>query len=205
MPEAGIDYPRTLGEFTAWFADEAACLAYLARLRWPDGFVCPRCANVGAWRMSDGLYRCAACRARTSATAGTILAKTRTPLRTWFQAAWYITGQKQGVSALGLQRALGLGSYETAWTWLHKFRRAMVRPGRDKLSGRSRWTRVTSAASRPASAASARGRRRSPPSPSRSAGTGWAASAFDLLENAIGHDPEPYTQIRGGPTSPHNR
>jgi transposase-like protein len=135
VPEAGVDYPRTIGELNAWFGDEAACLAYLARLRWPDGFVCPRCASTGAWGMSDGLYRCRSCRARTSPTAGTIFAGTRTPLRNWFQAAWYITNQKHGVSALGLKRALGLGSYETAWAWLHKFRRAMVRPGRDQLAG----------------------------------------------------------------------
>ncbi len=135
MPKAGIDYPRTVGELNAWFPDDAACLAYLTRLRWPAGFVCPRCANVGAWLMSDGLSRCTACRARVSPTAGTIFAGTRTSLRMWFQAGWYITNQKQGVSALGLQRALGLGCYETAWAWLHKFRRAMVRPGRDRLSG----------------------------------------------------------------------
>ncbi len=85
--------------------------------------------------MGDGLYRCAACDRRSSATAGTIFAGTRSPLTLWFAAAWYITNQKGGVSALGLQRALALGSYETAWAWLHKFRRAMVRPGRDRLSG----------------------------------------------------------------------
>jgi len=135
VPQAGVDYPRTIGELNAWFPHEAACLAYLERLRWPMGFVCPRCAATGAWRMSDGLYRCMGCRARTSATAGTIFARTRTPLQSWFQTAWYITNQKHGVSALGLKRALGLGSYETAWAWLHKFRRAMVRPGRDRLAG----------------------------------------------------------------------
>jgi transposase-like protein len=68
-------------------------------------------------------------------TAGTIFQDTRTPLRVWFRAMWYVTSQKNGVSALGLQRVLGLGSYETAWVWLHKLRRAMVRPGRDRLSG----------------------------------------------------------------------
>jgi transposase-like protein len=69
-------------------------------------------------------------------TAGTIFQDTRTPLPTWFGAMWWVTNQKTGVSALGLQRALGLGSYKTAWTWLHKLRRAMVRPGRDRLTGR---------------------------------------------------------------------
>ena len=81
--------------------------------------------------MSDGLLRCRCCRGRTSLTAGTVFQDTRKPLRMWFLAMWFVTSQKNGVSALGLQRVLGLGSYETAWTWLHKLRRAMVRPGRD--------------------------------------------------------------------------
>jgi transposase-like protein len=115
--------------------DELACLDYLARLRWPGGFVCPRCAATEAWQLSRGLWRCASCRRETSVTAGTVFAATRLPLETWFAAVWYVTNQKLGVSALGLQRVLGLGSYETAWAMLHKLRRAMVRPGRDKLAG----------------------------------------------------------------------
>ncbi len=134
-PRPGVDYPESWSELLAWFPDEAACLACLERLRWPAGFVCPGCGGGHGWRMGDGLYRCAACDRRSSATAGTIFAGTRSPLTLWFAAAWYITNQKGGVSALGLQRALALGSYETAWAWLHKFRRAMVRPGRDRLSG----------------------------------------------------------------------
>ena len=82
-----------------------------------------------------GVFRCKACDGSTSLTAGTVFQDTRKPLRTWFLAMWFITSQKNGMSALGLQRALGLGSYETAWTWLHKLRRAMVRPGRDRLTG----------------------------------------------------------------------
>ncbi len=85
--------------------------------------------------MSAGLLRCRNCHGRTSLTAGTVLQNTRKPLRMWFLAMWFVTSQKNGVSALGLQRVLGLGSYETAWTWLHKLRRAMVRPGRDGLAG----------------------------------------------------------------------
>lgn len=85
--------------------------------------------------MTDGLLRCRTCHGRTSLTAGTIFQDTRKPLRMWFLAMWFVTSQKNGVSALGLQRVLGLGSYETAWTWLHKLRRAMVRPGRDRLTG----------------------------------------------------------------------
>jgi len=85
--------------------------------------------------MGRMLFRCTECDLETSLTAGTLFQDTRKPLRLWFQAMWYVTNQKQGVNALGLQRLLGLGSYHTAWTWLHKLRRAMVRPGRDRLSG----------------------------------------------------------------------
>jgi len=136
-PQAGVDYPRNWHELLEWFSDEGACLRYLERLRWGEGFTCRFCGSVdgGWWQMADGLRRCAACRAETSVTAGTILAGTRTPLVSWFAAVWYVVNQKQGVSALGLQRVLGLGSYQTAWAWLHKLRRAMVRPGRDALEG----------------------------------------------------------------------
>lgn len=79
---------------------------------------------------------CASCGMQVSVTAGTIFDRTRTPLPIWFRAIWWVVAQKNGASALGLQRVLGLGSYETAWTWLHKIRRAMVRPGRERLSGR---------------------------------------------------------------------
>src|SRR4249919_808011 len=135
-PLSGVDYPRTFQEMEQGFRDEAACRDYIRRLRWPDGFICPHCGVSGEpWMMSDELLRCRSCRGRTSLTAGTIFEGTRKPLRTWFLAMWFVTSQKNGVSALGLQRALGLGSYETSWTWLHKLRRAMVRPGRDRLAG----------------------------------------------------------------------
>ncbi|MGH3132038.1 MAG: IS1595 family transposase [Gaiellaceae bacterium] len=131
----GREYPRTLPEFNAWFPDEAACAAYLGRLRWPDGFRCRRCDGRRGWWLTRGLWRCAACRKETSVTAGTIFADTRLPLTTWFAAAWQVTNEKPGVSAQSLQRSLGLGSYETAWTLLHKLRRAMVRPERELLGG----------------------------------------------------------------------
>ena len=129
------DYPTTILQFEAQFATEEACREYLVALRWPDGFRCPNCAHAKAWRTQRGLLHCALCGHQTSTTAGTIFQDTRKPLRLWFRAMWHVTSQKSGVSALGLQRVLGLGSYETAWVWLHKLRRAMVRPGRDRLSG----------------------------------------------------------------------
>lgn len=132
----GVDYPRTFQEVDEWFRSDAACREYIQRLRWPKGFICPRCGWTGEpWMTSRGRLHCQGCQGQTSLTAGTIFQDTRKPLRMWFMAMWYVTNQKNGVSALGLQRVLGLGSYETAWTWLHKLRRAMVRPGRDALSG----------------------------------------------------------------------
>ena len=122
-------------EFQDSFTTEDGCREYLFQLRWPEGFRCPRCGNRRAWAMQRRLFRCSECDLETSLTAGTVFQDTRKPLRLWFQAMWYVTNQKQGVNALGLQRLLGLGSYHTAWTWLHKLRRAMVRPGRDRLAG----------------------------------------------------------------------
>lgn len=131
----GTDYPRTLPEFDKWFPSEAACLAFLRRIRWLEGFRCPVCNCGDAWPTKRGHLRCSGCQRQVSATAGTLFDGAHKPLRSWFQAIWYITTQKQGVNALGLKRVLGLGSYRTAWAWLHKLRRAMVRPGRDRLTG----------------------------------------------------------------------
>ncbi len=129
------DYPKTLLELEERFRSEADCLEYLFRIRWPEGFVCPCCNSNDAWSTGRGLFMCKRCNRQTSVTAGTIFHRSRKPLALWFRATWHITTQKYGANALGLQRVLGLGSYNTAWQWLHKFRRAMVRPGRDNLSG----------------------------------------------------------------------
>ena len=133
-PIGGVDYPRTWPEFLAFFPDEKACFAYLERVRWPDGFRCPVCGHGEAWRTRRRLWVCGSCQRQTSATAGTLLTGTRTPLVSWFMSIWQLTNQKHGLSAMGLQRLLGLRSYETAWAHLHKLRRAMVRPGRDPLT-----------------------------------------------------------------------
>ncbi|HEY6422262.1 MAG TPA: IS1595 family transposase [Pseudonocardiaceae bacterium] len=134
-PVRGVDYPATYQQLVSWFRAEQDCLDYLARLRWPQGFVCPACGWTRFWRTGTGLWMCTECERRTSVTAGTIFHRTRTPLSTWFAAIWFVTSQKNGVSALGLQRVLGFSSYETAWAWMHKLRRAMVRPDRERLSG----------------------------------------------------------------------
>src|SRR3990172_5573665 len=124
-------------EFRAGSPGEPACARYLERLRWPEGIVCRACGERRGWRTGAGRWWvCAGCSLKTSVTAGTIFDKTRTPLQTWFAAAWFVTSQKHGLSALGLQQALGLGSYQTAWMMLHRLRAAMVRPERERLSGR---------------------------------------------------------------------
>lgn len=128
------EYPETVREFRAWFPDDAACRAYLERIRWPHGPQCPRCEQSEIWVMKPPFHRCAACRHDFTVTAGTLFADTRLPLSLWFEAIWHVVNQKQGASALGVQRVLGV-SYPTAWRWLHKLRRAMVRPGRDRLNG----------------------------------------------------------------------
>ena len=125
----------TLEEFEEKFNKEEACRDYLFELRWPNGFKCPKCGNNKAWPIGSVLFECSKCNHQTSVIAGTIFQDTHKPLTLWFRAIWWVTAQKNGASAQGLQRILGLGSYRTAWTWLHKLRRAMVRPGRDKLSG----------------------------------------------------------------------
>lgn len=128
-------YPKNLVELMDIFPDEEACLEYLRVLRWPDGYQCIRCACKKTLKIGRGLYRCQSCKYEGSVISGTLFQDTHKPLRLWFQAMWYVVNQKSGVSASGLQKALGLGSYHTAWEWLHKLRRAMVRPDRDKLSG----------------------------------------------------------------------
>lgn len=129
------NYPTTVFEFEERFSTEEACCQYVAQLRWPEGFCCPRCGHMNSWLTKRGLYRCCQCDYQVSVTAGTIFQDTRKPLRLWFRVIWEITSQKNGVSALGLQRILGFTRYETVWIWLHKLRTAMVRPGRERLSG----------------------------------------------------------------------
>src|SRR5665647_1748807 len=133
--QGGAQYPRSLGEFQSWFATDAACLDYLEWLRWPDGFVCPRCENVGGWRVSDGSFKCTRCKAQTAVTAGTLFDRRRTPLTVWFQVCWEFATAKDGVSALAVKRTLQIGSYQTAWAMLHRLRSVLIRPGRELLSG----------------------------------------------------------------------
>jgi transposase-like protein len=128
--------PRTLLELQARFPDEAACVAFLRAVRWPEGFVCPRCQGRASWTLrTRRLEQCQACRHQTSLTAGTVLHRTRLPLRVWLWAIYFVGRHKTGISALQLQKDLGLGSYKTAWTLLHKLRSALAEPASQRLVG----------------------------------------------------------------------
>lgn len=106
------DFPKTLPEFEARFATEAQCREFLVRLRWPQGFVCPKCSGRDAWKNSRGLFECE-CGHQTSVTAGTIFHGTRKPLRLWFKAMFLVLAPKSGMSAVTLMRLMGF-TYETA-------------------------------------------------------------------------------------------
>jgi hypothetical protein len=118
-----------MADFHQMFPDDEACREFLFKLLWPAGFRCPRpgCQGTQFWRTGRGLYVCRSCERNASVTAGTVLDRTRTPLHTWFLTIWLLTTSKAGHSALGLQRAMGFGSEQTAWAHLHNLRRAMVR------------------------------------------------------------------------------
>jgi transposase-like protein len=129
------DFPRSIIEFQHWFPDDEACREYLIESRWPDGFRCLRCGSAEAVQLRKRLlWQCSACRYQVSLTAGTVLHKTRTPLHLWFWAAYLMATGTPGISAVQLQRQLGIGRYETAWMMLQKLRRAMVNPERQLLS-----------------------------------------------------------------------
>ena len=129
-------FPKNIREFQRQFASEAACQDDLAACRWPDGVACPRCGHPRGSRLIEHRrWQCAACRYQVSLTAGTILPNTKTPLTVWFWAAYLAVTDRRGISALLLQRQLGLRRYETAWMLLHKLRRAMVNTAREPLHG----------------------------------------------------------------------
>ena len=132
---SGRDYPNTYNSFVEMFTDNASCDAYLIKLRWPNGFICPSCKIATTPRQgSRGRLTCPLCRHRIYARAGTIFDKTRTPLTTWFEAAWHVSTTKNGMSAKTLERRLGT-KYRVAWTILQRFRVAMVDAERKPLSG----------------------------------------------------------------------
>ena len=122
-------------EFEGMFKTEQDCIDYITSIRWAHGFECPVCGSIRYWKKNKGRFECRDCHTETTVTNGTIFHKSTKPLLIWFRAIWWMVAQKNGVSAKGLQKILGFGSYQTAWTWLHKFRRLMVLSGRSKLQG----------------------------------------------------------------------
>jgi len=135
MAMATGTFPQTIVEFDERFHDEAACREYLRQVRWPDGWCCERCGHTKGWTTARNLVHCAGCGHEVSVTAGTILHGTKRPVRLWFKAMFLMTTLKNGLSASMLAQHVGV-SYPTAWTWLHKLRRAMVDPQRSPLTGR---------------------------------------------------------------------
>ncbi len=134
MPRPG--FPQSGEELQVWFATVDACRQYLIESRWPDGFRCPRCGESGVYPLAGRAQaQCSGCRYQISVTAGTVMHRSRMPLRHWFWAAYLVATHTPGFSAVQLQRQLGLRRYETAWTMLQKLRRAMVRPERDRIFG----------------------------------------------------------------------
>jgi transposase-like protein len=130
-----MEYPKNQIEFEKMFSTEEDCFNFLSELKYPDGFICHACSRNEFWINSRDVIVCKYCRGETSITSGTIFHRSRLPLTTIFRALWWIIAQRNGVSAKGLQAILGIGGYQTAWAWLHKFRRVMVLSDREKLSG----------------------------------------------------------------------
>lgn len=135
FPRAHTRYPGTWPEFYSWFENEASCSSYLEQLRWKKGFRCPMCGSIKGWRTAKGHWSCGGCARKVSLIAGTIFDGSRIPTRDWLIAAWYMAKQNHGISAFELQRLLGLGSYQSAWTMLHKLRTVMAGSGLDRLRG----------------------------------------------------------------------
>ena len=129
-------FPCTLLEFHAQFPNEARCWSYLRKARWPQGFLCPRCAGRGSHFLATRrLEQCRSCRYQGSVTAGTVFHGTRVPLRIWFLGIFFLARHKKGISALQFQRDTGVGSYQTAWTLLHKLRSGLGAGPTQRLKG----------------------------------------------------------------------
>jgi transposase-like protein len=134
LPE---DLPQDFPAFNARFGTDEKCREYLFRARWPEGFRCDGCGHDDAYTLrTRSVYECTACGRQHSLLAGTMFEQTKSGLARWFLAIYLVTSSKGGIAATELQRQMGFGSYQTAWSWLHKIRKAMVRPDRAPLAGR---------------------------------------------------------------------
>jgi transposase-like protein len=113
---------------------------YFERIRWPNGPVCPHCGSVQSTKLQGkahrpGLYRCQDCEEQFTATISTILEDSHLPIRTWLMAFAILCSAKKGISALQLQRQLGIGSYRSAWHLCHRIRHAMGKEPMKSLLG----------------------------------------------------------------------
>src|SRR6476661_718675 len=159
------DLPEDMPSFLARFGTDEQCREYLFKARWPDGFRCAACGHDDAYTLKTKIvYECVACRKQHSLLAGTIFEQTKTGLSRWFLAIYLVTSSKGGIAATELRRQLGFGSYGTAWSWLHKIRKAVVRPDRQPLAGRVEADESYVGGPRPAAAR---------PAAAASAGSGW--------------------------------
>lgn len=131
-----MEYPRNQMEFEKKFSSEETCIEYLIAVRWPSGYSCEKCLCNEYWILSRKRLKCKHCNSSVTITSNTLFDQSNKPLSLWFRAIWWMIAQKNGVSASGLQSILGIGSYKTAWLWLHKLRELMVLPNRGKLSGK---------------------------------------------------------------------
>jgi transposase-like protein len=152
------EFPKTRQEFDQRFATEADCARFIAEIRFPGGPVCPKCGCETMYTNGTRGWDCSRCRYRQTLTSGTVMHKTRKPLKWWFEAIWLVCVQRPGISAKDLQRILGFGSYETAWTWLHKIRRLMGDPERQVLENTTELDETLIKTGRPSEAGRRRGK-----------------------------------------------
>lgn len=131
-----MEYPRDQMQFDKSFSSENNCVKYLIEVKWPLGFKCDKCNATDYWLLSRKRLKCKKCDTIVTITSNTFFDQTNKSLSLWFRAIWWMIAQKNGVSASGLQSILGIGSYKTAWVWLHKLRTLMIFPNREKLSGK---------------------------------------------------------------------
>jgi transposase-like protein len=130
-----LEFPKNLQDFDRFFPDDASCVTFLEKVRWGKSFSCQKCQHDKFWQNATGLRQCRACEFKNSVKTNSIFEKSKLGLKLWFYAIWWITSQKNGVSALNLHRFLGIGSYESSWLLLHKIRGAMVFAERNQLQG----------------------------------------------------------------------
>lgn len=129
-------FPLTQIEFERMFITEEQCIEYLISIKWKEGFICKKCGFNEYWLLSRKRIGCKKCRSQVSVTSGTIFEQSNKPLTLWYRVIWSLIIHKNGISAVSVQRMMGFGSYQTAWTWLHKLRMLTVLPDREKLKGR---------------------------------------------------------------------